>query len=169
MRRFFAIGTIPLLLATVPAASAAPVMPMGFESRRSDDSGRTWREMGTLAQPYAMARITVCSSMRGQGYKRIHDIAENASATRSLQLWRRADEDVILMFWQEDLYTTGVAWGLVSREDEGEPLSESSGTLVDSTEPAQRPESERKPLPARTVPMPAASGTPATPPGHRGF
>lgn len=100
-----------------PAARADPSMPMGFEAQTTNATGRTWRETGLLAQPYAMAKASVRSSMLGQGYALVHDISEGPTATRSLQLWRRADEDAILMLWQEDLYSTGVAWGLSARGD----------------------------------------------------
>jgi len=116
--------------AAVLSGVAAPTMPMGFETQTTNATGRTWRETGILSQPYAMAMATVRASMLGQGYGVVHDIDEGPNATRSLQLWRREDEDVILMLWQEDLYTTGVAWGLSARGDEAieeEPRAESTG------------------------------------------
>lgn len=116
--------------AAVLSGVAAPTMPMGFETQTTNATGRTWRETGILSQPYAMAMATVRASMLGQGYGVVHDIDEGPNATRSLQLWRRADEDVILMLWQEDLYTTGVAWGLSARGDEAieeESRAESAG------------------------------------------
>lgn len=107
------------------AAHAEPSMPMDFETQTTNATGRTWRETGLLRQPYAMASATVRASMLGQGYALVHDISEGPTATRSLQLWRRADEDAILMLWQEDLYSTGVAWGLSARgDDESEAASD---------------------------------------------
>ncbi len=100
-------------------AIAGPAMPMGFKAAVSNDTGKTWRETGTLAQPLAMARVAVRSSMVGQGYALVHDIAESENAPRRFQLWRRGQEDVILMIWQEDPYTTGISWGLSERNGEG--------------------------------------------------
>lgn len=108
---FFAL--FPLLLPLF--SPAAPQMPMGFKPTFSNDTGRTWRQMGTLPQPFAMARATVKTAMLGQGYELVHDIAENDNATRRLLFWRKEEEDVILMIWQEDLYTTGVSWGISKR------------------------------------------------------
>ena len=95
--------------------SALPRMPMGFKAAVSNDTGKTWRETGSLSQPLAMARVSIRSSMIGQGYVLVHDIAEGENAVRRLQLWRSGSEDVILMIWQEDLYTTGISWGLSER------------------------------------------------------
>ena len=118
--RGFAIAVSMAVLLSV-SAIAAPQMPMGFKVSFSSDSGRAWRQTGTLPQPFAMARATVAASMRRQGYELVHDIAESETAIRRLLFWRRNDEDVILMLWQEDLWTTGVSWGISTRgSDEGE-------------------------------------------------
>ena len=101
-------------------AWTAPQMPMGFKVAFSNDTGRTWRQMGTLSQPFAMSLATVKTSMSGQGYTLVHDIAENANATRRLLFWRKDEDDVILMIWQEDLYNTGVSWGISKRGADGD-------------------------------------------------
>lgn len=125
---------VPLFVLLAARADAAPVMPMGFERLHSDDSGRTWRETGRIRQPLAMAKATVRTSMRGQGYSLVHDIASDNK--RSLQFWRRTDEDVILVLWQEDLRTTGVAWGLSNRDGDNRtetPKPAGSSSSVDKT------------------------------------
>ena len=106
------------LLAITLGAAAEPTMPMGFVPATSNATGRAWRETGTLPQPLAMARVTVRASMTAQGYSLVHDIAESENASRRIQLWRRRDEDVILMLWQETLYDTGLAWGLSNRNED---------------------------------------------------
>lgn len=112
------VAILAFILPFLPiVATAAPRMPMGFKVSFSNETGKTWCEIGSLPQPFAMARATLRSSMAGQGYKLVHDIAEGDAATRRLLFWRREDEDVILMIWQEDLYTTGVSWGISKRDD----------------------------------------------------
>lgn len=119
-----------LLAVLLPLSTwAAPQMPMGFKPTFSNDTGRTWRQMGTLPQPFAMARAAVKTAMAGQGYKLVHDIAENENATRRLLFWRKEEEDVILMVWQEDLYNTGISWGISKRGDDGD--DEASGAAED--------------------------------------
>ena len=108
---------LPILLLFSVAASAAPRMPMGFKTAVTNSSGKTWCEIGSLPQPFAMARATIKTAMIAQGYDLVHDIAENDNATRRLLFWRREEEDVILMLWQEDLYTTGISWGISNRDD----------------------------------------------------
>lgn len=100
-----------------PSVSAAPRMPQGFRTAVTNSSGKTWREIGSLPQPFAMARTTMKTAMIAQGYELVHDIAEGDNAIRRLLFWRREDEDVILMIWQEDLYTTGISWGISNRDD----------------------------------------------------
>lgn len=110
-----------LLAVLMPlSAGAAPQMPMGFRPTFSNDTGRTWRQMGTLPHPFAMSLAAVKTSMSGQGYRLVHDIAENDNATRRLLFWRREEDDVILMIWQEELYNTGVAWGISKRGSDGD-------------------------------------------------
>lgn len=108
-------------------AYAAPQMPMGFQPTFSNDTGRTWRQMGTLRQPFAMARATMKAAMLGQGYALVHDIAEDDNSTRRLLLWRKEGEDIILMIWQDDLYTTGVSWGISKRGDDADGEEKSNG------------------------------------------
>ncbi len=123
----------PLLAAEEPSsprAESAPALslPLGFEPATSNATGRTWRQTGSLPQPFAMARATLRASMLGQGYTLVHDIAESDNATRRLQLWRHAGGDVILMLWQQDLSTTGLACG-VSPRDGSAPDSSVSPSL----------------------------------------
>ena len=134
---FCRLSLLVAICAFASVAVASPSMPMGFEAQMTNATGRTWRETGILAQPYAMAKASVRSSMLGQGYGIVHDIDEGPNATRSLQLWRRRDEDVILMLWQEDLYTTGVAWGLSARG--GEETAEASHTEVSELDSRAEP------------------------------
>ena len=127
VKLFLAILVAPLF------AFAAPRMPMGFRASFSNDTGRTWRQMGTLPQPMAMALAAVRAAMLGQGYELVHDIAENDNSAHRLLFWRREDEDIILMLWQEDLYNTGVSWGISKRgtdaEDEAFGVAEDRQTL----------------------------------------
>ena len=117
------------------SAYAAPQMPMGFKPTFSNDTGRTWRQMGILPQPFAMARAAVKTAMTGQGYKLVHDIAENENATRRLLFWRKEEEDVILMVWQEDLYSTGVSWGISKRGTDAENEEFGVGTSSQTLPP----------------------------------
>ena len=137
----YAVAVFLVLLFAPLFASALPRMPMGFKASFSNDTGRTWRQMGTLPQPFAMARATVKTSMLGQGYKLVHDIAEGDNATRRLLFWRKEEEDVILMIWQEDLYTTGVSWGISKRgtdADDEEASGAAAGQQALSSEFAQQ-------------------------------
>lgn len=125
LRHLAALLSILLLLPR--SLFAAPQMPQGFVVAVTNSSGKTWHEIGSLPQPFAMARATLNTSMRAQGYKLVHDIAENDNSKQRLFFWRREDEDVILMIWQEDLYTTGISWGISigdDAEDEESVLSQ---------------------------------------------
>lgn len=94
--------------------NAIIALPLCFVAATTNLTGRSWRETGTIDQPFAMARVSVASSMRGGGWTLVHDIAESEQSERRLQLWRSAGggEEAIVMLWAADPFTTGLAWGL---------------------------------------------------------
>ncbi len=106
------------------SAAAGLDMPMGFERLAQDDSGKTWRETGHIAQPFAMARISLRAAMLRQGFFLVHDIAADDKGSPRLQTWRRrGGDDVLLMMWQVDPYTTGISWGFSVAEGSDERQS----------------------------------------------
>lgn len=96
---------------------AFPSMPLEFKPTFSNDLGNTWREMGQMPNPIAMANIIVKTALTSQGYKLVHDISEEGLTNQRLQYWQRSDEDIILMLWKIDVYVTGLAWGISSRDN----------------------------------------------------
>lgn len=96
---------------------AFPAMPLEFKPTFSNNVGNTWREMGQMPNPVAMANIIVKTALTGQGYKLVHDISEEGLPNQHLQFWQRSDEDIILMLWKIDISTTGLAWGISARDN----------------------------------------------------
>jgi len=93
-------------------ALAEPKMPIGFKASATQPENSTWREYGSLPQPYVMAVAAVKAGMEAQGYTLKHDIKADENAKQCVMLWEKTDEKIIVMMWQIDIKETGCAWGV---------------------------------------------------------
>lgn len=131
--------------------SVAEFLPAGVEILTSDESGKTWRQSGFLHQPFAMALVTVRTAMLRYGFHLVHDMGEEVSTDRRIQLWRDGKKDIIVMLWSDGLYSTGVSWGESVRDDSldsasiqtGEHIGNPVVSVSDSSGRFQLPSTER--------------------------
>lgn len=105
--------------AGVFAAVVPPAMPEAFEVvGKTDASGVTWRQTGTLATAPSNAVSVLDGALSAQGYGLVHVIETPEDKGRSLVFWTSPDADVLAMLWPLDERRTGMRWGFTPKTPE---------------------------------------------------
>ena len=76
----------------------------------------TWRQFGTIALSYASARRSFDLALRKQGWRKLRTVELDRIRWKSLELWGRGRERILLQFWRKDTDLTGFAWGDLKEE-----------------------------------------------------
>ena len=86
-------------------------VPLSFEPAAAES--RTWRQYGEIQLAYAAARSRVALALRRQGWIRIKTVDYDLVRWKSLEIWERGGERILLQFWREEVARTGFAWGIL--------------------------------------------------------
>ena len=132
------------LALAVPASFSADFrMPPSFRTLVSDGSGRTWKETGSLPQPFATALATVRASFDAQGWTVDREFAPEGEpdASRMFQCSSGASE-LLLLALRDSPTNTLVSWGFLSRGEAAgaEPAPVPSAEATSSSTPHGKPE-----------------------------
>lgn len=105
------------------ACAAAAVelrLPEVFVPADTEPAGaenRTWRQYGEIPLAYTAARKVVALALRRQGWVRIRTVDYDLVRWKSLELWERGGERILLQFWREEVSRTGFAWGILDKSN----------------------------------------------------
>lgn len=108
-----------LLLAvfsSVCAAAAEIRLPLEACVNASAANGNTWRQCGTMELTYATAKKIFGFSLRKQGWIKQRSFDYDRIQWKSLEIWERGMERILVQFWREDVSRTGFAWGVLKDE-----------------------------------------------------
>lgn len=108
-----------LLLFALAAGGAAAVeirLPMGAQVDASTEDGETWQQYGTIELTYAAAKKNFEFSLRKQGWIQKRSFDYDRIQWKSLEIWERGTERILVQFWREDISRTGFAWGVLKDE-----------------------------------------------------
>ncbi len=108
-----------LLLFALAAGGAAAVeiqLPREALVNTSTEDGKTWRQYGTIELTYAAAKKNFDLSLRKQGWIQKRSFDYDRIQWKSLEIWERGTERILVQFWREDISRTGFAWGVLKDE-----------------------------------------------------
>ena len=71
----------------------------------------TWRQFGTIGLSYSSARRSFDLALRKQGWRQLKIVELDRVNWKTLELWGRGRERILLQFWRKDTGITGFAWG----------------------------------------------------------
>ena len=107
------LWTLFLAFAAVCAAAAEIRLPKEALVSASAQDGKTWRQYGTMELTYAAAKKMFGFSLRKQGWIRQKSFDYDRIQWKSLEIWERGMERILVQFWREDISRTGFAWGVL--------------------------------------------------------
>ena len=103
-------------LFTVCATAVEIRMPKEALVSVSAEDGKSWRQYGTIELTYAAAKKNFEFSLRKQGWIRRKSFDYDRIQWKSLEIWERGMERILVQFWREDISRTGFAWGVLKDE-----------------------------------------------------
>ena len=102
--------------AAVFPAGAELVLPREAVPEACCGSPGTWRQFGTIALSYSSARRSFDLALRKQGWRRLRIVELDRVNWKTLELWSRGRERILLQFWRKGPGITGFAWGELKEE-----------------------------------------------------
>ena len=105
-----------IALYAVCATAAEIRLPGKAVVNASDEDGKTWRQCGTIALTYAAARKNFDLALRKQGWIKQKSFDYARIQWKSLEIWERGTEQILVHFWREEVSRTGFAWGVLKDE-----------------------------------------------------
>lgn len=105
------------------AAAAAADIRLPADSQLSADEnadGKTWRQCGTMSLSYTAAKRNFDLSLRKQGWMKLKTVEYDRVHWKSLELWGKGKERILVQYWREDVSLTGFAWGVLKEEPKKE-------------------------------------------------
>ena len=78
--------------------------------------GKTWRQFGTIPLAYTAAKKNFDLSLRKQGWIKLKTVEFDRIQWKSLELWSKGKERILVQYWREDTALTGFAWGTLKEE-----------------------------------------------------
>ena len=82
----------------------------------STEEGESWRQFGTIELTYAAAKKNFGFSLRKHGWTRQKSFDYDRIQWKSLEIWERGTEQILVHFWREEVSRTGFAWGVLKGE-----------------------------------------------------
>ncbi len=77
----------------------------------SDDTGKTWREFGSMPLSISGSMNRWDASLNRQGWRKIQTVDLNTRDYRKLILWQKGKSQLILQVWRESPSRSGFSWG----------------------------------------------------------
>ena len=94
------------------ASTNAPfALPSGAKVVARDDSGRTWRQSGVLQASVPATRQAFSNTVARGGFVCRHVIPMGGKNGNVLEVWKRSDLQLMLMFWPVEGGKTMFSWG----------------------------------------------------------
>ena len=107
-----------LLLCGVSGHAAGIELPADVQILQSGPSdGRTWEQCGTIRLTFAAARKNFDLALRRQGWRRIRTVDFDRIRWKTLELWEKGSEQLLVQYWKEEVSLTGFAWGRLKNGD----------------------------------------------------
>lgn len=78
--------------------------------------GKTWRQCGTIPLTYSAAKRNFDLSLRKQGWTKLQTVEYDQIQWKSLELWSKGEERILVQYWREEVSLTGFAWGTLEEE-----------------------------------------------------
>ena len=105
-----------LMMMLCGVLTAAEVrMPEGFRATAAPERG-SWRQWGEMPLAYAAARSRVDLDLRRQGWKKLKTVDFDRVQWKTLEMWARGRERILVQYWRLEVALTGVAWGDLTEE-----------------------------------------------------
>ena len=111
-----AVMIIAAAVCALPAGGAELALPREARLEMSRGIPGSWRQWGTLPLAYAAARRSFGLALRKQGWRKLRTVELDPVRWKSLELWGRGSEQILLQYWREDTALTGFAWGELKEE-----------------------------------------------------
>ena len=102
--------------AAVFPAGAELVLPREAVPEACCESPGAWRQFGTIPLTYAAALSRFDLALRRQGWRKIRTVELDRVNWKTLELWSRGRERILLQFWRKGPGITGFAWGELKEE-----------------------------------------------------
>ena len=77
---------------------------------------KSWNGIGTISLTYSSAKKRLDLELRKQGWSLIRNIEYDRIHWKSLEVWGRGKEKILLQYWREDVDLTGFSWGFLKDE-----------------------------------------------------
>lgn len=78
---------------------------------KSEDAGNTWQEFGTIPLAYTAAKSNFDLALRKQGWSKLNSVDYDRVRWKSLEIWTKNGEKILIQLWREDTGLTGFSWG----------------------------------------------------------
>ena len=78
--------------------------------------GTTWQHYGTMDLTYAAAKKKLGFLLSKQGWVKLQSFDIDRIQWKSLEIWKRSKERILVQFWREEVSRTGFAWGILKDE-----------------------------------------------------
>ena len=112
MKNGYILLSIFSLLAGFSGLAEEFRLPAGVRILRQEKpDGQTWEQCGTVALTYAAARKNFDLSLRQQGWTKVKNIDYDRIQWKSLEVWSKGMEKILIQYWREEVSLTGFAWG----------------------------------------------------------
>ena len=102
-----------LAAVSLPAAEVRLPEEFAVADGVSGNDDRTWRQYGEIPLAYTAARNKVDLALRRQGWRRMKTVDYDPVRWKSVELWGRGAERILVQFWRIETARTGFAWGKV--------------------------------------------------------
>ena len=118
MRKLSGILVLFLLLVGVSAPAGGIKLPGDVQILRNNPSdGQTWEQCGTVRLTFAAARKNFDLALRRQGWRKIRTVDFDRIRWKTLELWEKGSEQLLVQYWKEEISLTGFAWGRLKNGD----------------------------------------------------
>lgn len=105
--------TLLVAFSAVYAAAVEIRLPREALVSVSMEGEKTWQQCGTMELTYAAAKKNFGFSLRKQGWIRQKSFDYDRIQWKTLEIWARGTERILVQFWREDISRTGFAWGVL--------------------------------------------------------
>lgn len=108
--------TLLVMMLFCGALGAAELrLPAGFVETAAPERG-SWRQWGEIPLTYAVTRNRVDLVLRQQGWRKQKTVEFDRIRWKSLEVWSRGRQRILVQYWRLEVALTGVAWGELTEE-----------------------------------------------------
>ena len=108
-------GLLMLMMLGGVLGAAEVRLPASFTVTAAPERG-SWRQWGEMPLAYAAARSRVDLDLRRQGWKKLKTVDFDRVQWKTLEMWARGRERILVQYWRLEVALTGVAWGELTEE-----------------------------------------------------